>query len=212
MTAHCQAKDDPNSQWPPFCPNKGAAYLYAILFALTFIAHVTQGIIYRKGYSWVVAMGALWEFGCYIFRILSINNPTNSSFYTVYFLLILLAPLWINAYVYMVLGRMVYNFTASARIMHVKAWRFGLIFILLDILYVLSNSHFTLAFHSTSSLTFGQRIHCSSRWRSIGLRGPSPRIPGPSWPSHLHGRCRPPATLHLLLHLPRLPLPMRNEA
>ena len=33
----------------------------------------------------------------------------------------------------MVLGRMVYNFTASAKILDIKAWRFGLYFVLLDI-------------------------------------------------------------------------------
>ena len=33
----------------------------------------------------------------------------------------------------MVLGRMVYNFTASAEILGFKAWRFGLYFVLLDI-------------------------------------------------------------------------------
>ena len=50
-----------------------------------------------------------------------------------------LAPLWINAYVYMVLGRMVYNFTTSAKILGVKAWRFGLYFVLLDIVFVLQS-------------------------------------------------------------------------
>ena len=34
----------------------------------------------------------------------------------------------------MVMGRMVYNFTPSASILKVKAWRFGLYFVLLDIL------------------------------------------------------------------------------
>lgn len=33
----------------------------------------------------------------------------------------------------MVLGRMVYNFTASAKILDIKAWRFGLYFVLLNI-------------------------------------------------------------------------------
>ena len=36
----------------------------------------------------------------------------------------------------MVLGRMVYNFTSSAKILGVKAWRFGLYFVLLDIAFV----------------------------------------------------------------------------
>ena len=61
----------------------------------------------------------------------------NESFCTAWFLLMLLAPLWINAYIYMALGRMVYNFTSSARILKLKAWRFGLYFVLLDILYAL---------------------------------------------------------------------------
>ena len=39
----------------------------------------------------------------------------------------------------MVLGRMVYNFTASAKILGIKAWRFGLYFVLLDILLVFKN-------------------------------------------------------------------------
>lgn len=78
-------------------------------------------------------MGALWQTACYVFRILSIKYVANSTYYSVWFILMLLAPLWINAYVYMVLGRMVYNFTSSAKILGVKAWRFGLYFVLLDI-------------------------------------------------------------------------------
>ena len=131
--SHCPAKDDPDTMWPPFCPNVGAAYFFAVLFALTLIAHIVQSIIYRKGYSWVIAMSALWQFLAYMFRILSINHVTMQAYYTPYFVLILLAPLWSNAYVYMVLGRMVYNYTFSAKILKVKAWRFGLIFVLLDI-------------------------------------------------------------------------------
>ncbi|CAD6577136.1 MAG: hypothetical protein ASARMPRED_008138 [Alectoria sarmentosa] len=129
----CPAQTDPNTQWPKLCPNSGAAYLFAILFGLTLTAHIVQSIIYRKGYSWVVAMGALWQTACYGFRILSIKYVANETYYTVWFILMLLAPLWINAYVYMVLGRMVYNFTSSAKILGFKAWRFGLYFVLLDI-------------------------------------------------------------------------------
>lgn len=44
------------------------------------------------------------------------------------------APVWTNAYAYMVMGRMVYNFTPSASVLKVPAWRFGLIFVALDIL------------------------------------------------------------------------------
>jgi hypothetical protein len=44
-----------------------------------------------------------------------------------------ISPLLTNAFVYMVLGRMTWNFTDTARVSGVKAWRFGLYFVLLDI-------------------------------------------------------------------------------
>lgn len=85
----CPAQTDPNTVWPGFCPNSGAAYLFAILFALTLIAHIAQAIIYRKGYSWVIAMGALWQTACYIVRILSIKHVANDTYYSVWFTLML---------------------------------------------------------------------------------------------------------------------------
>ena len=129
----CPAESDPNSQWPPLCPSTGAAYLFAVLFALTTTAHIVQAIIHRKFYAWVIIMGAAWQTAAYVTRILSIQNYTSSALYSAWFILILLAPLWINAFVYMILGRIVYNFTTSARVLRIKAWRFGLYFVLLDI-------------------------------------------------------------------------------
>lgn len=49
-------------------------------------------------------------------------------------LLILLAPIWINAYVYMVLGRMILYYLPSQHVFGVSARRLTLIFVLLDII------------------------------------------------------------------------------
>ncbi|KAL8827466.1 MAG: hypothetical protein Q9170_007006 [Blastenia crenularia] len=117
-----------------FCPNIGAAYFLAIIFALTTCAHVAQAIIYRKGYCWVISVSALWQTICYILRIMSIKHPASMGYYSGWFILILTAPLWTNAFVYMVMGRMVYNFTSGAKLLGIKAWRFTLYFVLLDIL------------------------------------------------------------------------------
>ncbi len=89
--ASCPAKDNPNTSWPPLCPSVGAAYLFVILFGLTFVAHLTQAIVYRKGYAWVITMGAVWQTLCYIFRILSINNVDNSAYYAAWFVLMLVS-------------------------------------------------------------------------------------------------------------------------
>jgi hypothetical protein len=53
-------------------------------------------------------MGAAWEVAGYVFRTLSIIHPLTDGLYTAQLLLILLAPLWMNAYAYMLLGRMVH--------------------------------------------------------------------------------------------------------
>ena len=132
-SSHCPAKDDPKSEWPALCPAIGPAYLYAVFFGLTSLAHLAQAVIYRKGYSWVLTMSGLWQTAAYIFRIISIKNVDSLGAYSAWFILILLAPLWTNAFVYMVLGRMVFNFTRSAKILGIAAWRFGLYFVLLDI-------------------------------------------------------------------------------
>lgn len=153
----CQALPTTNTNWD-FCPRKIPAYLYAILIRLTLVTHIAQAMISRKGYSWVMAMGAAWETGSYIFGIPAIDQPTNVGFYSPWSILIPLTPLWINAYVYMILGRMVYNFISSARVLHVKAWRFGLIFVLLDI-WLVTLSALAISFRTTDSYT----AHSSSK-------------------------------------------------
>ena len=80
--------------------------------------------------------------------MLSIQHPTSFADSAAWFILILVstvffggafvtnaakvAPLLTNAFAYMVMGRMVYNFTAQAKVFGVKAWRFTLYFVLLD--------------------------------------------------------------------------------
>ncbi|KAK3053003.1 hypothetical protein LTR09_006067 [Extremus antarcticus] len=78
------------------------------------MAHVAQGVYYKKVYTWVIAMSALWQ--------------TIAA----WFVLILVAPLWTNGFVYMVMGRMVWNFTRQAKILGISAWYFTSIFVVLD--------------------------------------------------------------------------------
>ncbi|KAK3072551.1 hypothetical protein LTR53_006605 [Teratosphaeriaceae sp. CCFEE 6253] len=130
----CKTITDPNSQWPPFCPNLAASYLFVVLFGLTTLTHITQMIWTRKWYSWVICASGLLQLAAYMLRTLSIMHPANEMFYTLWFILILVAPIFTNAYAFMVMGRMVYNFTPTASVAGIRAWRFGPIFVLLDIL------------------------------------------------------------------------------
>jgi ammonia channel protein AmtB len=118
-----------------FCPSIAASYLFIVLFALTTIAHIIQAVIHRKSYCWVIAMSGLIQTITYIFRVLSILNPASYGDYAGWFVLILIAPLWTNAFVYMVMGKMVWNFTDDARVLRMRPWQVGLFFVMLDIMY-----------------------------------------------------------------------------
>lgn len=80
--------DEENTTWN-FCPSIAAAYLFAILFALTTAGHVVQAIIHRKGYSWVIIVSGLLQTFNYIFRIISIKKPTEDGPAIAWFILIL---------------------------------------------------------------------------------------------------------------------------
>ncbi|KAL4786814.1 RTA1 like protein-domain-containing protein [Aspergillus varians] len=131
--AQCKALATPNTSWD-FCPSLGASYLFIVLFGLTTLAHIAQAILFRKFYCWVIAMSGAFQTVSYIFRVLSILHPANDTDYILWFVLILIAPLWTNAFVYMVMGRMVWNFTDDVQVLRLRPWRFGSLFVILDII------------------------------------------------------------------------------
>lgn len=129
----CHAVQVPGTYWD-FCPSEAASVLFLVLFLLTTVGHAAQAVLYRKPYCWVIVMSAIWQSLTYIFRTLSIQNPSNFSDYAAWFVLILMAPLWTNAFVYMVFGRMIWHYTADKRLWKLEASRFGLVFVGLDII------------------------------------------------------------------------------
>ena len=132
-TFKCYPASDPTANWS-YCPSFAAAILFAVLFGLLVFAHGVQAFQYRKPFAIVIVMGTAWECVGYIFRSLSVTSQLNSTFYTVQFLLIILAPLWVNAYIYMVLGRMIHFFLDDDRVFGLKARRITVMFVIFDIL------------------------------------------------------------------------------
>ncbi|KAK9369491.1 RTA1 like protein-domain-containing protein [Lipomyces kononenkoae] len=142
-TATCiDIKPGKNGYLPPeacndillYFPSFGAAILFSILFGLTLICHAVQGYIYKKKYTWVIMMGALWEFLAFIFRTLLTRNQSSVGYDTAHVILFLVAPLWINAFLYMTLGRLIYFFIPDHRLSGISAQRYGTVFVCLDII------------------------------------------------------------------------------
>lgn len=70
--------------------------------------------------------------------IIASKNQLKSSTAVESSLLVLLAPLWVNAFVYMVFGRMVYFFLPEQKIVGIRAIHMAKWFVWLDIVYAAS--------------------------------------------------------------------------
>ncbi|EQL36228.1 hypothetical protein BDFG_02198 [Blastomyces dermatitidis ATCC 26199] len=120
-----------------YCPSIEAAILFTSLFAVTSLAHMFQWFTFRKRFSWVIVMAALWETGGFAFRIESAKRIEGLWHFIPQQLLIILAPVWLNAFVFMVMGRMIYFFIPEKKIFGITAQRITLVFVLLDVFSML---------------------------------------------------------------------------
>jgi RTA1 like protein len=131
-TFKCYPIDDKDTIWL-YCPSYAAAISFCVFFGVTTLAHIIQASVFRKPFAFVLIMGGIWETGGYAFRILSVRHQLAQGYFIGQQLLIILAPLWINAFVYMVLGRMIHFYLADDRVFGVRARRITLMFVLFDI-------------------------------------------------------------------------------
>ncbi|PGG96137.1 hypothetical protein GX51_07974 [Blastomyces parvus] len=120
-----------------YCPSIEAAILFVSLFAATTVAHIIQWYTFRKRVSWVIVMAALWETAGFAFRIVSARKIEGLWHFIPQQLFIILAPVWLNAFVFMVMGRMIYFFIPEKKIFGISAQRLTLIFVLLDVFSML---------------------------------------------------------------------------
>jgi RTA1 like protein len=123
---------DPNNSWV-YCPSPAASILFATLYGITTTLHIIQATKYHKKICSILIMGGIWETAAYIIRCISIQHPASKGAFDSQFILILLAPLWINAFDYVLLGQMAHFFLLDKKLWGMRAERMGLYFVLLDI-------------------------------------------------------------------------------
>ncbi|KAI4605368.1 hypothetical protein J4E81_010620 [Alternaria sp. BMP 2799] len=121
-----------NALWVYF-PNFAAAVAFSVLFGMLTIAHLVQAIVYRNGFCWVIIMAALWETGAYAFRALGSKDQQSSGIATVAQILVLVAPIWVNAFAYMVFARIVHFYSPTRKVWIFSPSILALIFVTLDI-------------------------------------------------------------------------------
>ncbi|KAM0260875.1 hypothetical protein ACHAPA_010091 [Fusarium lateritium] len=121
-----------NANWN-YYPSFSAAAALAVLFAVLTAVHVWQAARYKKSWCWVIIMAGIWETVAFTFRAISTKHQQSIGVLLTFNIFILLAPIWVNAYAYMTLGRMVYYFTPSHSLIGIPAATLAAIFVGLDI-------------------------------------------------------------------------------
>ena len=122
-----------NAQWA-YSPSFAAAVTFSTFFGILTLAHITLAILFRKSFCWVMIMGVGWEFLSFILRALGAHDQQNQGYAFSSTLLFLLAPLWINAYVYMTAGRLIWTYHPEKKVWGFKAIGLGKYFVWLDII------------------------------------------------------------------------------
>ncbi|KAF4997018.1 hypothetical protein FGRMN_4158 [Fusarium graminum] len=122
-----------NANWN-YYPSFSAAAAFAVLFAVLTAVHVWQAAKYKKSWCWVIIMAGIWETMAFTFRAISTKHQQSIGVLLTFNIFILLAPIWVNAYAYMTLGRMVYYFTPSHSLIGMPAATLAAIFVGLDII------------------------------------------------------------------------------
>ncbi|ODA75837.1 hypothetical protein RJ55_08659 [Drechmeria coniospora] len=115
-----------------YFPSFAAAVAFAVLFAVLLVAHVGQALHHRSAFSWVIVMAALWESGSYASRAAGSKDQQSTAMVTMSQILVLLAPLWVNAYAYMVFARVVHFFSPTRKVWVLSPSILALVFVSLD--------------------------------------------------------------------------------
>ncbi|RYP48180.1 hypothetical protein DL768_005880 [Monosporascus sp. mg162] len=124
---------DANGYLPPgtchaiwnYYPSFSGSLIFLLLFGLLTIAHVYQAAIYKKRFCWAIIMASLWETVAYLFRTVSTRHQNIAGVYTVYRVFILVSPLWVNAFIYMLFKQMVHYFAPSRKVLSISVLPFG---------------------------------------------------------------------------------------
>ncbi|KAK3899422.1 protein RTM1 [Staphylotrichum tortipilum] len=91
-----------------FFPSWEWNLFFAIAFFLASLFHIAQGLAARRWFCATLVAAAVMEYACFMLRTLGAFDQQNGAYVAVGAVLFLLAPLWINAFVYMVVARLVH--------------------------------------------------------------------------------------------------------
>jgi len=114
-------------------PSFEPAIAVAVIFGVLTLVHLTLGIYFRKRYTWTLIMGVAWETISFTMHSLGSRDQQEMAFAVAWQLLFLLAPLWINAFVFMTFARVVHYYMPDQRVWKIKSHVMSKYYVLADI-------------------------------------------------------------------------------
>lgn len=114
-------------------PSFEPAVAVAVIFGLLTITHLALGILFRKRFTWALIMGVLWETISFTMHALGSRDQQQAAFAVAWQLLFLLAPLWINAFVYMTFARVVHFYLPDRKVWVIKSQSMSKYFVWADV-------------------------------------------------------------------------------
>ncbi|KAF6808509.1 rta1 domain protein [Colletotrichum plurivorum] len=122
----------------PFHPSSEVNLCVAIFFGLTTLMHTIQAFVYKQAFCWVVVMGCAWESVAFVLRFLGSMNGNIPAYYIASSILFNLAPLWVNAFVYMVGVRLIWLGQPEQTVWCIAGKKLAKVFVALDIICFLA--------------------------------------------------------------------------
>ncbi|KAK6333622.1 hypothetical protein TWF730_003808 [Orbilia blumenaviensis] len=155
-----------------YCPSFPAAIFFAVIFGLSTLTHIFQAFYHHKWrLSWVIVIGASWETVAFGLRSKLTQSPFGPGLSVPMSILIYLSPLLVNAYAYMVLGRMVWYYLSDKSIARIRAPRLTVIFVWLDIIAFLVQlvGASMASFRDTDSNSTEKELLDAAKAQKLGL-------------------------------------------
>lgn len=107
-------------------------------------------------------MGAAWETISFILHTLGSHDQQSSAYAVGHLILFLLAPLWINAFVYMTLSRMVHMMIPDRRVLRIPSTVISKLFVWADVATFIvqaAGGSMTSPGSDANTLKWGMRIY-----------------------------------------------------
>lgn len=122
-----------NANWD-YDVNVELAILFTVIFGISFSVHLVQAAYFKKfKLAWPLLVGLAWELASFALRTTGALDQQNRPHAVATSVLGILAPVWVNAFHYVLLGRMVTVFVPDAKVFRIQGSRIALAFVCLSV-------------------------------------------------------------------------------